>query len=68
MRVYKVVAEQKPCKSCKVGGMWTIEWTELTGEAPEQVRIGTAWGSKEFADDVCGLMNMAYDLGAEHAQ
>jgi hypothetical protein len=64
---YKVALEpgHHGCDSCGAGAMWTIVFLELTGEAPEEVAIGTSWGDEEMAKDVCDLMNMAYDKGCE---
>lgn len=48
------------CDACK---QWTIVYDD--GEPTE---IGTSWqGSegKELAEDICELMNMAFDRGAE---
>lgn len=57
---YRVVADDsyEPCKHCGSGTWWTIESNEGVG-------IGTSWGDAEQANDICDLMNMAYDAGLE---
>lgn len=58
-------------ESCGCGHdtQWTIVYSVLEGEAPETIEIGTSWQGnpgKEAAQDICDLMNMAYEAGAEH--
>jgi hypothetical protein len=51
------------CPNCV---MWTIVWDE----PGEPVEIGTAWQGEDgkfSAEDVCDLMNMAYDAGTERS-
>lgn len=38
---------------------WTIE-------GPGSERVGQTWGDKELTQDICELMNMAFDAGEEH--
>jgi hypothetical protein len=55
------------CSHCGRGTLWTIVYTDNKGES---VEMGTAWegdDGKETADDICDLMNMAFDAGREHA-
>jgi hypothetical protein len=52
------------CEKCGWDAMWTVVWTEANGEP---CQIGTSWGDKEFAEDVCDLMNMAYEAGKEQS-
>jgi hypothetical protein len=45
-----------------------VLWTIVYDEAGEPVEIGRSWQGplgKEAADDICDLMNMAYDAGRE---
>lgn len=46
------------CENCQ---LWTITYLD-----PDPTEVGTSWegtAGKEAAEDVCDLMNMAYDLG-----
>lgn len=52
------------CEKCGHDAMWTVVWTEPNGES---CQIGTSWGDEELAEDVCDLMNMAYEAGKETA-
>jgi hypothetical protein len=48
------------CDNCQ---LWTIAY-----EDSEPTEIGTSWqgaDGKEVAQDICDLMNMAYDRGRE---
>lgn len=62
---YRVEEQGRPpdecqCANCK---LWTVVFDD--GEPTE---IGTAYqgdAGKEAAEDVCDLMNMAYDAGRE---
>ena len=59
------------CQHCGHDVMWTITYTELVGEAPEEIEIGTSWQGEEgleLAEDICELMNMAFDAGQESRQ
>lgn len=50
------------CLNCKQAcTMWTI----VFDEGGEPTEIGQSWGDREMADDICDLMNMAYDAGLE---
>lgn len=49
------------CKHCGHGFMWTLE----SGHGGNEIRIGTSWGDKELAQDICELMNDAYESGRE---
>ncbi len=40
-------------------------WTIVSGTGDDECGIGQSWGDKETADDICDLMNMAYDRGRE---
>ena len=51
------------CFACKQGRFWTVIYF-LDGE-DEGTEIGTSWADEETAQDVCDLMNMAYDAGTE---
>lgn len=46
------------CVNCQ---LWTITYSD-----PEPTEIGTSWqgeAGKETAEDICDLMNMAYEFG-----
>lgn len=58
---YRVAADKEPCDHCQQGGMYTI----VVLEDGVEVGIGSSWGDKDFAEDLCDLMNMAYDFGKE---
>lgn len=61
---YRVESTGDPgeCLNCnRACTMWTIVFTE-DGEPTE---IGESWGSREMADGICDLMNMAYVRGQE---
>lgn len=55
---FRVVTDKDPCKCCEQGGMYTV----VVFENGEEVAIGTSWADEEYAQDICDLMNMAYDL------
>lgn len=63
---YRVdVASGTPgCRFCGHGKYWTVIYTDEQGEV---VEIGTSWADEEMAEDVCDLMNMAHDAGADGA-
>src|ERR1700691_2555597 len=50
------------CVTCGHGRLWTVLYTGGDGEETE---IGTSWDDAEAAQDVCDLMNMAYDAGKD---
>lgn len=59
---YRVEEEnENGCDKCGHGCYWTI----VSGEGDSEIGIGTSWGDKELADDVCDLMNQAYESGRE---
>lgn len=49
------------CNHCHRGSFWTIAHKENG----EEIGIGQSWGDQEVAQDICDLMNMAYDAGQE---
>lgn len=49
------------CEHCGHGQYWTIVYHDNG----EPIEIGTAWQDRETADDICDLMNMAFDAGGE---
>jgi len=63
---YRVEEQGRPpdecqCANCKL-------WTVVYDDDGEPTEIGTSYqgdDGKEAAEDVCGLMNMAFDLGRE---
>jgi hypothetical protein len=58
-------AGNEGCDRCHAGTFWTIVYREKG--STEDTEIGTAWGDKELAEDICDLMNMAYEAGKEAA-
>jgi len=61
-RVEEVIRSKAECE-CPACALWTIVYDD--GEPTE---IGTSWQGdegKELAEDICALMNMAFDRGAE---
>jgi hypothetical protein len=61
-RVEEVIRPAGNCE-CPACVLWTIVYDD--GEPTE---IGTQWqgeDGKELAEDICELMNMAFDRGAE---
>lgn len=66
MSTFYRVVEDTPgegCAHCGHGKHWTI----VSGEGDAEIGIGTAWGDQELAQDICELMNMAFDAGQENA-
>lgn len=63
---YRVVEDPpgEGCAHCGHGKHWTI----VSGEGDAEIGIGTAWGDQELAQDICELMNMAFDAGEEQSQ
>lgn len=62
---YRVEKTDDPgeCLNCKQHcAMWTIVFND--GDDPTE--IGQSWGDREMADDICDLMNMAFEAGLEH--
>lgn len=59
---YQLCIETDGCHHCGHGDMWSVFYKDEKGEP---VEIGQSWGDKEFASDVCDLMNMAFDRGRE---
>jgi hypothetical protein len=62
-RFYRVQlsANHEACTQCGHGSFYTIVYKDVE----EDIEIGTAWGDSDVAEDVCALMNMAYDAGQE---
>ena len=61
---YRVVSEPGETCPCGHGTQWTI--VHLEGD--DEVGISTSWQGpegKELAEDICDLMNMAYEAGQE---
>jgi len=58
---YRVEAAEGGCEHCGHDKFWDIVFTE-NGET---CATGQSWGDKEHAEDICDLMNMAYDRGQE---
>lgn len=61
----KMAAGEDGCTHCGAGKMWAIVYVEH-GQT-EETELGTTWGDKELAEDICDLMNMAYEAGLEVA-
>lgn len=51
------------CAHCGAGKQWSIVYVEHG--ATEETEIGQSFGDRELADDICDLMNMAYEAGLE---
>jgi hypothetical protein len=59
---YRVVLDDdKGCTKCGHGLFYTV----VSGTGEEEMGVGTSWGDKEAAEDICDLMNMAFDAGVE---
>lgn len=60
-RHYRVApaAGHEGCGHCGRGAMWAI----VSGEGENLTEQAMTWENRELADDVCGLMNVAYDAG-----
>ena len=61
----KQSANHAYCCDCGAGMHWTVVYKDSDGE---EVEIGTAWegdAGREMADDICDLMNMAFETGRE---
>src|SRR5438132_51303 len=52
------------CMHCHQGALYTI----VSGEGEDETEIGSAWGDLELTEDICDLMNMAYEAGKEAAE
>jgi hypothetical protein len=61
----KMAAGEDGCAHCGAGKMWAIVYVEH-GQT-EETEIGQTFGDRERADDICDLMNMAYESGLEIA-
>lgn len=59
---YQLAVQEDGCHNCGHGTMWTVFYKDEKGEP---VEIGQAWGDQDLTQDVCDLMNMAYDRGRE---
>jgi hypothetical protein len=59
----KMAAGEDGCSHCGGGKMWAIVYVEH-GQT-EETEIGQTFGDKNLADDICDLMNMAYEAGME---
>lgn len=58
----EVASDTPGCRYCGHGKLFTVIYTDHTGEI---VEIGSAWADQELADDICDLMNMAYAAATE---
>jgi hypothetical protein len=61
----EMAAGEDGCAHCGAGKMWAIVYVEH-GQT-EKTEIGQTFGDRELADDICDLMNMAYESGLELA-
>lgn len=59
----EMAAGEDGCSHCGAGKMWAIVYVEH-GQT-EKTEIGQTFGDRELADDICDLMNMAYESGLE---
>jgi len=57
----ELAAGHEGCQHCGHDQYWTV----VSGHGDDAVEIGTSWGDKELAEDVCDLMNMAFSAGQE---
>jgi hypothetical protein len=55
----EVDSSMKGCEQCNHGTYWTIVYDE--DSCDDAVAIGTSWADRELAEDICDLMNMAYE-------
>jgi hypothetical protein len=62
-RVERRTGDNSGCAHCG----HDLQWTVVSGQGDDAIEIGTSWGDKELADDVCELMNMAFAAGQEQA-
>lgn len=65
LQFYEITPSGDGCNHCADGQYWTICSKKPSGE---YIEIGTSWQGpegKETAQDVCDLMNMAYEAGRE---
>jgi hypothetical protein len=60
---YRVAGDGGGCEHCEAGKLWTVVHLDPDGE---ECGIGTSWMDKELAEDICDLMNMAYEAGLEN--
>lgn len=56
-----VAVGKEGCLYCGHDAYYTITYED----EGERVEIGTSWSDQECAQDICDLMNMAYDAGRE---
>jgi hypothetical protein len=59
----KMAAGEDGCEHCGAGKMWAIVYIEH-GDT-EETEVGQTFGDRGLADDICDLMNMAYEAGLE---
>jgi hypothetical protein len=59
----EVASDQPGCRYCGHGKFWTVIYSEADGDILE---VGTAWADRDVAEDICDLMNMAYEAGIEN--
>ena len=59
---YNVEISSAGCERCGVGTQWAIV-TNLNGE-PTEIG-GMTWGDKETAEDICEMLNEAYERGTK---
>ena len=58
-----MAAGEDGCTHCGAGKMWAIVYVEH-GQT-EETEIGQTFGDGALAEDICDLMNMAYESGLE---
>jgi hypothetical protein len=59
----EMAAGEDGCSHCGAGKMWAIVYVEH-GQT-EKTEIGQTFGDRELAEDICDLMNTAYESGLE---
>jgi len=65
---YRVDQQARSEAECKCENC--VLWTIVFDDNGEETEIGTSWqgtDGEEMANDVCDLMNMAFDRGRESA-
>lgn len=59
----KMAAGEDGCSHCGAGKMWAIVYVEH-GQT-EETEVGQTFGDHDLAEDICDLMNMAYESALE---
>jgi len=64
MSFYRVEVDDiaEGCSHCHAGRCWTVVY----GHGEDETAIGIAWDDEEEAEDICALMNQAFEAGQAH--